>query len=185
MREAVLRNLLLAALLLAAVPATAQKAPMTAQLPPAPKAEQRPTSFEKHGIKVEDPYAWLRDKGYPKVDDKEVLSYLEAENAYFEAWKKPHAGLIDTLFEELKGRQKEDDRSVPVKDGNWLYWWAFQPGAQYRQWYRKPAAGGAAEIARPERSEAKSKGVGAGALRLRRCAPLLRTNGNGFAGRVA
>jgi oligopeptidase B len=157
MREAALRNLLLAALLLAAVPATAQKAPMTAQLPPPPVAEQRPTSFEKHGIRVEDPYAWLRDKGYPKVDDKDVLSYLESENAYFEAWKKPHEGLVETLFQELKGRQKEDDRSVPVKDGQYFYWWAFKPGAQYRQWYRKPVSGGPDQLIYDEVKEAAAR----------------------------
>ena len=52
---------------------------------------------------------WLRDKGYPKVDDKDVLDYLKAENAYFEAAMKPHAALIETLFQEMKGRIKEDD----------------------------------------------------------------------------
>jgi oligopeptidase B len=133
-----MRFILAAALLAAGTPATAQKAPMSA--PQAPRAEQRPTSFERHGIKVTDDYAWLRDAGYPKVDDKPVLDYLNAENAFFEAWKKPHEGLVETLFQELKGRQKEDDRSVPVKDGDFLYWWAFQPGAQYRQWYRAPAS---------------------------------------------
>jgi oligopeptidase B len=152
-----MRPVLLAALLIAAVPATAQKAPMTAQLPPPPKAEQRLTSFEKHGIGVEDPYAWLRDAGYPKVDDKPVLDYLNAENAYFEAWKKPHQPLIDTLFEELKGRQKQDDSSVPVKQGDFLYWWAFKPGAQYRQWYRKPVAGGPDQLIFDEVKEAEGK----------------------------
>jgi oligopeptidase B len=152
-----MRPVLLAALLIAAVPATAQKAPMTAQLPQPPKAEQRPTSFEKHGIRVEDPYAWLRDVGYPKVDDKPVLDYLNAENAYFEAWKKPHQRLIDTLFEELKGRQKQDDSSVPVKQGDFLYWWAFKPGAQYRQWYRKPVAGGSDQLIFDEVKEAEGK----------------------------
>ncbi|WP_425564864.1 S9 family peptidase [Sphingomonas humi] len=136
--------------------ATAQKAPMT-QLPQPPRAEPRPTSFERHGIKVQDDYAWLRDKGYPKVDDADVLDYLKAENAYFEAWKKPHEPLVDTLFQEMKGRQKEDDRSVPTKDGDWLYWWAFQPGAQYRQWYRKPVAGGADQLIYDEVKEAEGK----------------------------
>jgi oligopeptidase B len=145
-----------AALLLAGTAATAQKAPMS-DLPPAPRAEQRPTSFEKHGTKVEDPYAWLRDAGYPKVDDKPVLDYLNAENAYFEAWKKPHEGLVETLFQELKARQKEDDRSVPVKDGDYLYWWAFKPGAQYRQWYRKPVAGGADQLIFDEVKEAEGR----------------------------
>src|SRR3546814_20792688 len=58
----------------------------------------------------------------------------------------PHKPLIDTLFAEMKGRQKEDDASVPTKDGDWLYWWAFETGAQYRKWYRKPVAGGEAEL---------------------------------------
>lgn len=149
-------HLAAAALLLAASAAPAQKASMT-DLPQPPRAEQRLTSFTRHGIKVEDPYAWLRDTGYPKVDDKPVLDYLNAENAYFEAWKKPHEGLVETLFQELKGRQKEDDRSVPVKDGDYLYWWAFQPGAQYRQWYRKPVAGGADQLILDEVKEAEGK----------------------------
>ncbi|HZG47051.1 MAG TPA: S9 family peptidase [Allosphingosinicella sp.] len=109
-----------------------------ADLPPPPRAEQRPHSYERHGVKVEDPYAWLRDAGYPKVDDKDVLDYLKAENAYFEAAMKPHRPLVDTLFKEMRGRIKEDDASVPVKDGAYEYWWAFKPGAQYRTWYRRP-----------------------------------------------
>src|SRR3546814_20291393 len=95
---------------------------------------------------VSDDYAWLRDPGYPKVEDADVLSYLKAENAYFETAMAPHRALIDTLFAEMRGRQKEDDSSVPVKDGDWLYWWAYAPGAEYRTWYRRPVAGGAAEI---------------------------------------
>jgi oligopeptidase B len=118
---------------------------MTDQLPPPPKADQRPYSYTRHGETIQDPWHWLRDAGYPKVDDKDVLDYLKAENAYFEAWKKPHEPLVETIFQELKGRQKEDDKSVPVKDGKFVYWWEFEPGAQYRQWYRRPLvpAGGA------------------------------------------
>ncbi|WP_426265796.1 S9 family peptidase [Sphingomonas sp. LHG3443-2] len=122
-----------------------------------PRAEPRPTSFERHGITVTDDYAWLRDAGYPTVEDRQVLSYLEAENAYFEAWKAPHEALIETLFQEMKGRQKEDDRSVPVKNGDYLYWWAFQPGAQYRQWFRKPVAGGEDQLIFDEPKEAEGK----------------------------
>jgi oligopeptidase B len=143
-------RLLIIAALIAAAPALAQtnqiRGTMTkaADLPPPPRAEQRPHSYERHGVKVEDPYAWLRDAGYPKVDDKDVLDYLKAENAYFEAAMKPHRPLVDTLFKEMRGRIKEDDASVPVKDGAFEYWWAFKPGAQYRTWYRRPAGAGAA-----------------------------------------
>ena len=103
-----------------------------------PRAEQRPHSYEHHGIKIEDPYHWIRDPGYPEVSDEEVLNYLKAENAYFETVMAPHQPLIEELFQEMKGRMKEDDRSVPAKNGDWLYWWAFEKGAQYRKWYRKP-----------------------------------------------
>jgi hypothetical protein len=44
----------------------------------------------------------------------------------------PHRPLVEQLFEEMKGRIKEDESSVPMRDGDWLYWWAFKPGAQYR-----------------------------------------------------
>ncbi|WP_114953548.1 S9 family peptidase [Sphingosinicella terrae] len=112
----------------------------TAELPAPPVAEQRPFSFERHGRTVQDPWHWLRDESYPTVDDEDVLSYLRAENAYFEAAMAPHRPLVDTLFQEMRGRIPEDDSSVPVRDGDWLYWWAFQPGAQYRTWYRRPAS---------------------------------------------
>lgn len=107
-----------------------------------PLAPRRSHRIEHHGRSVDDPYAWLRDPGYPDVKDKEILAYLEAENAWFEQAMKPHKGLVDTLFAEMKGRIKEDDRSVPQKDGDYIYWRAFEQGAQYRKWYRKPVSGG-------------------------------------------
>ena len=80
-----------------------------------------------------------------------------AENAYFEGWEAQHQALIDQLFEEMKGRIKEDDSSVPIRDGDWLYWWAFKPGAQYRTWYRKPVGGGEDEVIFDEPVEAEGK----------------------------
>ena len=111
-----------------------------------PVAPQKPYSYTRHGYTIEDPYAWLKDPGYPEVTDPEVLGYLEAENAYFEAQMGPHKPLIETVYEELKARLKEDDYSVPAKDGAWEYWWQYQPGAQYRDWYRRPVSGGEAEL---------------------------------------
>ncbi|HEU5068593.1 MAG TPA: S9 family peptidase [Sphingomicrobium sp.] len=129
----------------------------TADLSP-PRAEQRAHSFEHHGISVEDPWAWLRDQGYPNVTDENVLAYLKAENAWFEQWAEPNKDLIEQLFQEMKGRLKEDESSVPIKDGDWLYWWKFQPGAQYRSWYRKPAEKAKSPV-RPERSEPEASAV--------------------------
>ena len=125
--------------------------------PAPPKAEQRPYSYERHGVTFEDPWHWLRDPKYPNVDDPGVLAYLKDENAYFEGWKAQHQGLIDRLFEEMKGRIKEDESSVPIRDGEWLYWWAFKTGAQYRTWYRRPVAGGADEVLLDEPVEAEGR----------------------------
>ena len=126
-------------------------------IPAPPHAEKRPYSYERHGITIEDPWHWLRDPKYPEVDDPDVLAYLKAENAYFEGWKAQHQGLIDQLFEEMKGRIKEDDSSVPIRDGDFLYWWAFRPGAQYRTWYRKAVTGGADEVIFDEPAETEGK----------------------------
>ncbi|WP_174285516.1 S9 family peptidase [Sphingomonas bacterium] len=117
---------------------------MTAPNPPV--AATRPHSFTTHGVTIDDPYAWLKDPNYPDVKDPDILAYLEEENAYFEAVMAPHRPLVDRLYEEMKGRIKEDESSVPQKDGDWLYWTAFETGGQYRKWWRKPVAGGADEL---------------------------------------
>jgi oligopeptidase B len=127
------------------------------QSPPPPVAPQRPYSYERHGYTVEDPWFWLKDPGYPKVKDKAVLAYLNAENSYFEGAMKPHKALVDTLFQEMKGRIKEDDSSVPQKDGDWLYWREFETGAQYRKWFRRPVAGGEAQLMLDEPALAEGK----------------------------
>jgi len=128
-----------------------------ASRPAPPIAAQRPYSYEAHGVTITDPWHWLRDPKYPEVDDPDVLAYLNAENAYFEGWAGQHRALLDGLFEEMKARIKEDDRSVPIRDGDYLYWWAFKPGAQYRTWYRKPVAGGDEQVTFDEPVEAEGK----------------------------
>ena len=108
--------------------------------PTPPVAERRPYSYSRHGYMIEDPYHWLKDESYPNVDDKDVLAYLNAENGYFEEKMRPHQALVETLFQEMKARLKEDDASVPQKDGDWEYWWEYRPGAQYRRWLRRPVS---------------------------------------------
>ena len=119
-----------------------------------PVAAQRPHRYSRHGFTIEDPWFWLKDQKYPTIDDPEILAYLREENCWFEAAMKPHAALVETLFAEMKARLREDDASVPYKEGDWLYWWAYKPGGQYRIWYRKPVGGGAEEIVLDEPAEA-------------------------------
>jgi oligopeptidase B len=122
-----------------------------------PVAAIRPHRFTAHGHTIEDPYAWLKDPNYPEVDEPEVLGYLEAENAYFEAQMAPLKPLVDRLYEEMKGRIKEDESSVPQKDGDWLYWTAYETGGEYRKWWRRPVAGGPDELLLDEPALAAGK----------------------------
>ncbi len=120
---------------------------VTSEAPTAPPvAEKREHSYTHHGITLSDPYHWLKDQSYPTIDDEDVLDYVKAENAWFEARMAPQKALTEELFEEMKGRIKEDDSTVPQKDGDWVYWSEFEEGAQYRKHYRKPAAGGDAVL---------------------------------------
>ncbi len=132
------RRSFLAGSLAAALPASPLLAQSNGQTMKPPVARRGNHRFTLHGITIEDPYAWIRDKGYPKVEDPEVLAYLKAENAYFEERMRAQSMLVETLYEQMKGRIKEDDASVPYADGDWMYWWAFETGGQYRNWYRKP-----------------------------------------------
>ncbi len=126
-------------------------------LPKPPVAAIRPYSFERHGVTIEDPWNWLRDPGYPNVTSEEVLTYLKEENAYYEAVMAPLKPLADTLFAEMRGRIKEDDATVPQKDGDWLYWTDFEQGGEYRRWWRKPVAGGEDTLILDEPALAKGK----------------------------
>ncbi|WP_407876404.1 S9 family peptidase [Qipengyuania nanhaisediminis] len=107
-----------------------------------PVAEKREHSYTHHGITISDPYDWLYDKSYPEIDDEDVLDYVRAENAYFEAAMEPQAALTEALFTEMRARIKEDDSTVPQRRGDYLYWSEFDEGAQYRKHYRKPVAAG-------------------------------------------
>src|ERR1700712_2202222 len=129
----------------------------TTTIPAPPAAPKKPHSFTHHGVTVTDDYAWLRDPGYPEVTDKAVLAHLAAENEWFEARMKPHQPSIDRLFREMRGRIKEADRSVPQKDGDWLYWIEFEEAAEYKKWWRKPVAGGPDELILDEVALAQGK----------------------------
>ena len=86
-----------------------------------PIAERRAHTFSHHGIDVEDPYFWLKDQSYPKVDDPDVLAYLRLENEYFNAFMAPLKEHEEALTRELLDRLEKNDWSVPYKDGDWVY----------------------------------------------------------------
>ena len=107
-------------------------------MPKPPIADQRPHAFTHHGITVQDPYHWLKDQSYPKVDDEDILAYLNAENEYSEHNLAPLQPKIEAMFLEMKGRLDLRDESVPVKLGNFLYQSRYDGEAQYRTHLRWP-----------------------------------------------
>ena len=80
-----------------------------------------------------DPYRWLENR-----DAAEVLDYLQAENAYLEAQLAEQSELRETLFQEIKGRIRETDLSLPSPWGPWLYYQRTTAGDEYPRHYRCP-----------------------------------------------
>ncbi|WP_413992787.1 S9 family peptidase [Labrys okinawensis] len=115
-------------------------------LPPA--AEKRPTQRIVHGVTLQDDYAWLRADNWQDVlrDGSalpaDIRTHLEAENHYAEARLAEGEALRAVLFEELKGRIKADDSSVPAPDGPFEYYSRFREGGQHRLYCRRPRGGG-------------------------------------------
>lgn len=85
-----------------------------------------------------DPYRWLENR-----DSEEVLAHLQAENAYLESVLEPQQALREQLFEEIKGRIRETDLSLPTPWGDYLYYQRTTAGDEYPRHYRcrRPADG--------------------------------------------
>lgn len=113
-----------------------------------PTAEQRPERDTRHGIERVDEYAWLRADNWqevmrdPKVLASDIRAYLEAENNYTSAKMADTVSLQKSLFEEMKGRIKEDDSGVPSNDGPFAYYARYVTGGQHPLFCRKPRDGG-------------------------------------------
>jgi oligopeptidase B len=100
--------------------------------PTPPVAAKKPHTITVHNDPREDPYYWLRDRENP-----EVIAYLEAENAYTKASLAHTESFQKQLFEEIKGRIKEDDESVPYLDNDYYYLTRFVKGGEYPIYVRK------------------------------------------------
>ena len=99
-----------------------------------PIAEIVPHEMEIHGHTRIDNYYWLRDDSR---QDPEMLAYLEAENAYIDAIMEPTQAFQEVLFEELIGRIKEDDSSVPYKYMDFWYYSRYEKDKEYPIYCRK------------------------------------------------
>lgn len=112
-----------------------------------PIAQKRPQIFTHHGQDRIDDYAWLKDKNWqdvmrdPAKLDPEIRAYLEAENEHTTAWSNENVDLRNDLLAEMRGRIKEDESTVPARDGDYEYATRYEPGGQYPIFTRRNTAG--------------------------------------------
>ena len=97
-----------------------------------PKAAIRPHEMTMHGHTRIDNYYWLKERENP-----EVLAYLDAENQYAEACLKHTKPLQEQLFNEMTGRIKQDDNSVPIKIRDYYHYTRYEEGKEYPLFCRK------------------------------------------------
>ncbi len=108
--------------------------------PAPPVAPRRPVAVTVHGDTRLDDYAWLRDRGDPAV-----IGHLEAENAYAQAAMAGTRDLQKALFDEIVGRIRQTDATVPCREGAYLYYTRTTTGLDYPVLCRRGLAPGAAE----------------------------------------
>lgn len=103
-----------------------------AQRPTPPVAERIPKVDTLHGIIRTDPYFWIREKTNPKV-----IEYLNAENAYTDALTRHTKALEDSIYNEIVGRIKETDNSVPYRENGYWYYTRTEEGKSYPIYVRR------------------------------------------------
>ena len=107
-----------------------------------PKLRKEKKVINIHGEELIDDYAWIKQKDWqtvlknPSKLNKEVLKYIEDENNYKSEQLKDLTDLKKKIFNELKGRIKDKDSSVPVKDGKFSYYSKYLEDAEYPQFLR-------------------------------------------------
>lgn len=100
--------------------------------PQPPVAEKIIKAFQEFGKTRVDNYYWLKERENPKV-----VEYLKAENEYLEAVLKPTEALQGKLYQEIVGRIKQTDMSVPYRDNGYYYYTRFEEGKEYQVYCRK------------------------------------------------
>ncbi|NEM98124.1 S9 family peptidase [Pontibacter burrus] len=107
-------------------------APSTVATPLPPVAKKVPKELTTHGHTRTDNYYWLNQR-----EDPEVINYLNAENAYTKQMLAHTEELQEKLYNEIVGRIKQNDESVPFKDNGYWYYTRFEAGMEYPIYARK------------------------------------------------
>src|SRR5665647_3050086 len=110
--------------------------------PQPPVAQKNPYVIRNNGNERVDEYVWIRltdeQKNAESPDSQtiQVLNYLDAENDYAKAIMKHTEAFQQQLFEEIKGRIREDDETVPYLDNGYYYQTKYYKGKEYAVYYR-------------------------------------------------
>jgi oligopeptidase B len=104
-------------------------------------AKRMSQRLEAHGHVRLDDYHWLNQRENPKV-----IEYLKAENAWTEAAMAQTKAMQEALFEEIKGRIKQDDSSVPYRLDGYFYYTRFEEGKEYPIYCRREGSLDAPEV---------------------------------------
>lgn len=110
---------------------------------PAPVAEKQPFEITSNGNKRIDNYFWMRlseeQKNATEKDEQtqKVLAYLNAENDYLKTKTKHTEALQKKLYDEMVGRIKQNDESVPYKSNGYWYYNRYEQGQEYPIYCRK------------------------------------------------
>jgi oligopeptidase B len=105
-----------------------------------PVADKEPKELTLHGHTRIDNYYWLRDR-----ENQKVIDYLNAENDYTNAVMKDTEKLQEKLYNEIVGRIKQTDESVPFRHNGYYYYVRYEEGKEYPLYCRKMGTLGAQE----------------------------------------
>ncbi len=97
-----------------------------------PVAKIIPKELVNHGVTRIDNYYWLNER-----ENLDVIAYLEAENRYTESVMAHAKQFENALFEEIRGRIKESDVSVPYKEDDYFYYTRYEEGQEYPVYARR------------------------------------------------
>ncbi len=130
-----------AAILVACQPATKEESLANATSPPV--AEKVPHEFKENGGNRVDNYYWMKltdaQKNSEQKDEQttKVINYLTAENDYLKSEMKHTEQLQEKIYNEIIGRIKQTDESVPYKKNGYWYYTRFEQGQEYPIYCRK------------------------------------------------
>ena len=118
----------------------------------APKINKIFNTIKIHNEELIDNYSWIKQKDWKEVIlnpsklNAQVKKYLDEENLFKENQLKDINDIEKKLFEELKSKIKNEDNSVPKKDGNYFYGYKYNKNSEYPIYYRKNITNNSEEI---------------------------------------